>query len=1066
MAPDDAGSDPSAPDAHRNLVRKLESANEELQSSNEELETAKEEMQSLNEELQTVNGELRAKVEELSLAYDDMKNLLDGTDIATLFLDKDLRIKRFTEQAKKIIHLIPSDVGRPIADLVQQLHYDQLIVDVTTVLRTLAFKESEVQAADGTWFLMRILPYRTTENVVDGVVMTFVDVTAIKQVQLRERRVVEVLEASATTAFGQDAKLAYAWVTGNVFGKTEKETLGRTDGELIGDPGCGGDRLHQATGDGDWRSEPNTGQHHPGGHRVQVRSVRRSGNQRGNHRWNQRNHHGAGQSGVRTDQLRARAEAELQEAECMEGVLHELRVHQVELELQNEELRRTQEELQASRDQWLSLYELAPIAFVTLDPRGRIRGANACALDLLNATNLTGRPLAAFMDQPAADALHLHLERTRMTGARTECEICLRDRSVRLVSTTAAPDGFLTALIDLTERKKTERSLRRHEARLAAIMQTGPDAILAIDEDGVISDVSCAAASMFGFASTDQLAGRKIELLMDSAEMAHETERFETMGRRRDRSAFPLEVRAGDAHFAGQPFRVLFLRDLTTLRENERRLEEALTRFHLLAEQIEDAFYIIDARCGRALYLSPAFRKVFGRSSMKNMEERLAFVHADDRAKVEEAYENFERGDPFDVEYRIEFPDNQIRVIHDRAFFVQEHGLITGVARDITDERRLEEQLVRAQKLEAVGTLAAGIAHDFNNLLMGLGGCAQVALRKLTSTDPARNSIEQIVEASKRGVTLTRQLLEFTRKRSSRPEPIELDLVVNDAKRLLDSMLLDDVAVEVETDASARVLADPGELEQILINLAKNAQDAMPDGGTLTLKTRLEELSGQRAQRLGLCEGTFAVLTVRDTGTGMDEATMSRIFEPFFSTKDIGEGTGLGLATTFGIVRRLSGHIDVDSRPDAGTTFTIRLPVTDHQRITTDDLLFEPTPEGTILVVEDERIVRIAARASLEELGYEVVTANGAAEAERIVEQIADRLEAVLIDVMMPGRSGNELAHALRERRAELRILFMSAHDKTYLVEHGRLTEDDILVEKPFGSAEVAAALAQDRSRG
>jgi two-component system, chemotaxis family, CheB/CheR fusion protein len=211
----------------------LQSANEELQSANEELETSKEEMQSLNEELQTVNAELQSKVEELSRTNDDMKNLLNSTSIGTLFLDNNLNIKRYTEQAKLIIRLIPSDVGRPVGDLVSKLHYDGLVDDAREVLRTLVFKEREVQGQDGAWYLMRILPYRTMENVIDGLVVTFVDTTKIKSLQEEARRVLDALRSSPTSLFGQSKDLVYQWVFGRPLGRHSEDVVGRTDGDLF-----------------------------------------------------------------------------------------------------------------------------------------------------------------------------------------------------------------------------------------------------------------------------------------------------------------------------------------------------------------------------------------------------------------------------------------------------------------------------------------------------------------------------------------------------------------------------------------------------------------------------------------------------------------------------------------------------------------------------------------------------------------------------------------------------------------------------------------------------------------
>ena len=382
--------------------------------------------------------------------------------------------------------------------------------------------------------------------------------------------------------------------------------------------------------------------------------------------------------------------------------------------------------------------------------------------------------------------------------------------------------------------------------------------------------------------------------------------------------------------------------------------------------------------------------------------------------------------------------------------------------RDVTQRRRLEAELAQAQKLEAIGRLAGGVAHDFNNLMQVVEGYARRSLRDLAENDPRRENLSEVLASTRRATALTRQLLAFGRRQALRPERLRLNHVIRDMMKMLGRLLGEDIAVHLDLDEGVGpVMADRTQIEQVIMNLAVNARDAMPEGGALTVRTarHLPEPGAGGAPR--------AVIEVRDTGCGMDEETRSRIFEPFFSTKPAGAGTGLGLATVHGIVHQSGGDIRVESRPGEGTTFRILLPLA----AAPDDPYGGIAPKAesgpdaaargggeTILLVEDEAPLRELIRMELEDLGYEVVEAGNVGEALAAVERRGGGIRMLLTDVVLPGVSGPRLYELLAQRLPGLRVLYMSGHSEKHVAQQGALPPDIAFLEKPFTTEALAKA--------
>jgi two-component system, cell cycle sensor histidine kinase and response regulator CckA len=383
--------------------------------------------------------------------------------------------------------------------------------------------------------------------------------------------------------------------------------------------------------------------------------------------------------------------------------------------------------------------------------------------------------------------------------------------------------------------------------------------------------------------------------------------------------------------------------------------------------------------------------------------------------------------------------------------------------RDVTQRRQLEVQLWRSQKMEAVGRLAGGIAHDFNNLLTVITGYSDLVLANMHANEPRRQMIEEIKNAGERASSLTRQLLAFSRRQVLAPRPLDLNAVVTNLDKLLRRLIGEDIGVlNTLEPALWTVKADPGQIEQVLVNLAVNARDAMPGGGTLTIKTSnaVIDADGARAYNPPMIPGEYVLLRVSDTGCGMDQKTQALIFEPFFTTKPEGQGTGLGLSTVYGIVKQSGGYIWVESDAGRGATFSIYLPRSNEAVLPET----ERTPETsaahgggeTILVAEDEPAVRDLVQSILSEAGYNVLEASGAEEALRIASSYHGRIHLLLTDVVMPQTSGPELAKLVEGVIPDVIVVYTTGYAEKSVVQQGIVEPGAILIPKPFSPAALA----------
>jgi two-component system cell cycle sensor histidine kinase/response regulator CckA len=384
---------------------------------------------------------------------------------------------------------------------------------------------------------------------------------------------------------------------------------------------------------------------------------------------------------------------------------------------------------------------------------------------------------------------------------------------------------------------------------------------------------------------------------------------------------------------------------------------------------------------------------------------------------------------------------------------------------DISQRKQLEDQLMHAQKMEAVGRLAGGVAHDFNNMLTVISGYNRMILDELSPLDPLRGYAEEILKAADRAGALTNQLLAFSRRQIMKPRVINVNSVIEQTDKMLHRLIGEDIDLKFVLKSDlANIRADPGHVEQVIMNLAVNARDAMPLGGRLTLETANAHLDENYAKtHMGVIPGDFVMIAVSDTGIGMDAETKRRIFEPFFTTKEKGKGTGLGLATVYGIVKQAGGDIWVYSEPNKGTTFKLYFPQV-KESVAETPVAEGKSPQGnneTILVVEDEKAVRELTVRMLQRLGYSVLIAGSGAEAIEISSARPDRISLLLTDVVMPNMSGRQLADILAETRPDMKVIYLSGYTENTVIHHGVLDAGIEFLPKPF-SREVLGKKIRD----
>jgi len=627
------------------------------------------------------------------------------------------------------------------------------------------------------------------------------------------------------------------------------------------------------------------------------------------------------------------------------------------------------------------------------------------------------------------------------------------------------------------ERKQAEDALRQSERRFRALIENSADIVTLLSPAGVISYSSPAAARILGY-DPEGMTGRSAFDLVRPEHVERVAEKLSEAMRKPGQPVFvQAEARAKDGSWRifdgtltnclgvpGVEAVVVNVRDITQQEHAQEALQIAEGRFRTLVEQLPAITYIAEPGPeGRWDYVSPQIETLLGFSPQEWMSMANTWwsrVHPDDRERVAENEREFEKnGKPLRQEYRMLARDGRVLWFRDEAILLRREAgkppLMQGVLHDITDQKRLEDQLRQAQKMEAVGRLAGGVAHDFNNLLMVIQGHTSLLGERLPDGSGERRSVDQIQKSAERAATLTRQLLAFSRMQVMQPRVLDLNGVVADTGKMLRRVIGEHIELILRYDSGlGRVKADPGQIEQVLLNLVVNARDAMPSGGKLVIETcnlMIDEAAARRTSSLQ--PGSYVVLSVSDTGVGMDPETQSHIFEPFFTTKEQGKGTGLGLATVYGIVQQSGGHITVYSQPGQGATFRLYFPRVEEPADRGSGIRPRPKmPKGseTILLAEDETEVRELAREALRRGGYAVIEAADGAAALRVAESFTGTIHLLLTDVVMPNLGGPDLAVRLQEMRPGLKVIYMSGYSEFMATGQGEIGPLTYFLQKPF----------------
>jgi PAS domain S-box-containing protein len=513
------------------------------------------------------------------------------------------------------------------------------------------------------------------------------------------------------------------------------------------------------------------------------------------------------------------------------------------------------------------------------------------------------------------------------------------------------------------------------------------------------------------------------------------------------------------------------LRILSTDRLSREILYETESRYQRLVENVNDAIVVEDAE-GRLVFANRRFREWFG---LENSDIRQAsieqYVAPKFRAEIRDRRERRLRGEPVpgNFEFECQRPDGTPLWIEALVTTVIEDRRAVGVQaalRDITSRKRMEAESLQAQKMESVGRLAGGVAHDFNNLLTVINGYSDLLLNQLKPGDPARSSLEEIRKAGDRAAALTQKLLVFSRKQAVQPKPLNLNDVVIDAEKMLTRLIGEDIdfATALAPDLGP-VMADAGQLYQVLMNLVVNARDGMPDGGRIFIETKNVEVDGELAlQHSGIALGQHVCLSVTDTGTGMSNDVKEHLFEPFFTTKEPGKGTGLGLATVYGIVRQSSGWIGCTSELGRGSTFQVYLPrISGEQAAEPVAKVVATMPGGTetILVVEDQEAVRMLAVSILEGGGYRVLSAPDGRKAMELAGCNGGTIHLLVTDIVLPYMNGRVLANTMLAERPDLRVLFISGYPEDKIAHRGVLSSGIGFLQKPFTPEALAVKVRQ-----
>ncbi len=770
-------------------------------------------------------------------------------------------------------------------------------------------------------------------------------------------------------------------------------------------------------------------------------------------------------------------------------LIEDLQVHQIELEMQNEELRRLQQNLEKARDKYSDLYDFSPVSYFTMNEKGIILEANLTAAAMVGVARglLIDRPFSDFIVRDDQDVFYLHRRKLCETKTRQTCELRIRKKQgsdfyAHLESIVVPEDKkncnlIRTAVTDIHVRKQAEDAVRKSEKRYRRLVETMHEGLGVADQNYRFTYVNARFCEMLGYLRDEMIGRRLIEFVHDDAkalmkdQMARrrqgEETRFELVWKTKDGNkihtlASPRGIYDEEGRFTGS---IGILTDITYLKETEEALRLSEEKYRLLVENANDAIFIVQEG---QIKFSNQMAKQMGNDLGVDLD-RVPIencIHPDDRDLVLERHKRRIKGEklPDTYAFRLVGHDDQEMWVELNAVQINWEGkpATLNFLRDITLQRKLEKQLQLSQKMEAVGTLAGGVAHDFNNLLMGVQGRTSLMLLETDPIHPHFEHLKEIENYVKRATKLTKQLLGFARGGKYEVKPTDLNNLIEKSSQMFGRTKKEITIYKKYHDQIWSVEVDQSQIDQVLLNIFVNAWQAMPGGGDLYIQTKNEMLDENFAGVYGVRPGKYVAISITDTGIGMDEKTLKRVFDPFFTTKEKERGTGLGLASAYGIIQNHDGIITAESARGQGATFHIYLPASDKPVM--DELQDNQNilaGSETILLVDDEEMIIDVGAQILQKLGYEVLTARHGKEAIEVYQQNRQKVAMVILDMIMPEMGGGETYDRLKEMDPNVKVLLSSGYSldgqATEILKRGC----DGFIQKPFSMKDLSEKLRQ-----
>jgi two-component system, cell cycle sensor histidine kinase and response regulator CckA len=801
----------------------------------------------------------------------------------------------------------------------------------------------------------------------------------------------------------------------------------------------------------------------------------------------------------------------------LKQLVAELQMHREELNDQQDELRQQQNELthmhhelEQSRRKYYDLYDHAPIGYFTLDPTGIILMANRAGTELLGIDSqpFIDQPFLSFIDQGYVKYFLDHMAAVIKTGRGQTCELKLIRKNglhryvqvqSKAVQDTSGGKQILSTFIDITDRKRSEEALRKSEEKYKRIFENSVVGFFQSDSNGRFIDVNPAFASMLGYESSQEFISstadsqtqyyvnqedhqRYQSILKEHAIV----ENFEFRARRKDGSKIWLSssTRAYDGNDDLVQYEGIII-DITERKNAIEAMRKSEERFSKAFLSSPAPMVISEIDTGRFIEVNDRWVQMLGYTNEelrgRTSKQIGIWVDPAERDRIVNILRqkgNF-KNEP--IVFKSKSGQNKhvlwsaeaITLADDRQVMLSLFYDQTERKKSEAEQKKLQNQLLQALKMESIGRLAGGVAHDYNNMLGVIIGYAELVMDKLGPDNPLRGDLSEIVNAARRSVEITRQLLAFSRQQTIVPRVLDLNQTIEGMLKLLRRLIGEDINLSWKPGTGLWPLKmDPSQIDQVLANFVINARDAIVGVGTIIIETQNITLDKAFcAYHEGCVSGDFIMLTVSDDGSGMDKETSARIFEPFFTTKDLNQGTGLGLATVYGIIKQNNGYIDVYSEPGKGTTFRIYLPR--HSGMAEQPIATitsnKPVSRGeTVLLVEDDQSIIKLVAIILERQGYQVLAADSPSEAISLARQYAGKIQLLITDVVMPEMNGRELAEQICAINPEMKTLFMSGYPANVIAHRGILEEGVNFINKPFSMKDLGDKVreALDKTNG